>query len=223
MNGALEVSGQVDKGQQWVDLATKRLTEGIIRHPLSGKDMTHAEFSEWAGTLPEHGIYTRADAHADLARNVEARDHALRTSHEDLVRSALIRHRGATGSGDGILNNNYYDLAAGRALQNEVRQGARPNPVTLHTGAPYHPSQTRQGYHSFSENWDTAYKFQGLRGGDIYTAKPGSVRGIKLEDYGVRSYGDEQEWLVLPSSTRGLRPNGNNNPVSESGIGNEWA
>jgi hypothetical protein len=198
----------ITPGSQWHDLVKNKLTHGSIRNPFSSTEMTHSQYADYARSLPSTGIYTRQDAERDLDRDVQERDEALRTPHENLIQHALRRHTGSSSSGRGFFGH-YYDLAAGQALSTEIQKNSRPNPVSLYTGSNHHPADNLQGYHSFSESHDVAKRFadapRGRGATRVYTAGPGSVRGIRVEDYGVPNYGDEQEWLVNSSSTRGLK------------------
>jgi len=198
----------MDRGAQWHDLATKKLTQGNMRHPFSGAEMTHSEYADYARSLPSTGIYTRQRAENDLRVDEMERDLSVARPHEELVRHALKRHRISSSNGRALFGS-YIDLAAGQALNTEVKRNSRPNPVSLYTGSSHHPAENLQGYHSFSESHDVAKRFadtpRGRGAARVYTAGPGSVRGIRMEDYGVPSLGNEQEWLVNSSSTKGLR------------------
>jgi hypothetical protein len=194
----------MDIGQQWHDRSNRQLSQGIMRHPWKDLQMTHAEYADFARTLPSTGLYTREEAESELQADMAKRDAALSTPHEELVKHALRRHLGSASQGSGVFGS-YHDLAAGRALRTEVSTNSRPNPVRLYTGSGHHPADNMQGYHSFSEDRGTAETFADINRGKIYTASPGSVRGIRVEDYGIHSYGDEQEWLVHSPSARGLK------------------
>ena len=100
-----------------------------------------------------------------------------------------------------------------RDLTTEMSANARPNDRTLYRGAERHPIMDAENNQpiSFSENRGAANAFAKSSRGEVFKAARGTVRGLRMADYGVtpmtvgpRSI-SEAEWLVDPLSFRSSR------------------
>lgn len=96
------------------------------------------------------------------------------------------------------------------ALDKELRTNSRPNPMPLYRGAKRAPILDAQNNMpvSFSENRHVAGHFARSGRGEIFKVGHNEVRGIRMEDYGVKpavvgpSNLSEKEWLIDPSSIK---------------------
>jgi hypothetical protein len=97
-----------------------------------------------------------------------------------------------------------------RDLTAEMSANARPNDRILYRGSERHPIEDASNNQpiSFSENRGAANAFAKYSRGEVFKVAKGTVRGLRMEDYGVTPMTvgprriSEAEWLVDPVSFR---------------------
>lgn len=98
-----------------------------------------------------------------------------------------------------------------RGFTEEMDRNAKVNPRMLYRGARKAPSEDVKDYRplSFSESRAAANVFAKESRGEVFKAQAGSVRGLRMKDYGVEPMTvgprrvSEAEWLVDPKSFEG--------------------
>jgi len=159
---------------------------------------THEEHDEWikqsfSPTMVEKLTDSRSRYEDEMATPVGVR--------ESIIKFRSNPHAVATGD----------PLRTARqimALDNELRTNSRPNPTPLYRGARRSPvtDATANRPLSFSENRHVAGHFAKSSRGEIFKVGKEEVRGLRMEDYGVKpmtigpSQLSEAEWLVDPRS-----------------------
>lgn len=118
--------------------------------------------------------------------------------------------------GEHLVGNQYRVAASLRDLTHVVRTQGQTNTMPLYRGAPASPieqiGETKDTSLPFTPHRAVAVNFARAKGGRVYEAEPGSVRGVILTEIGgrPRTTGKssllEQEWLIDPLSITSKMP-----------------
>jgi hypothetical protein len=183
------------------------LQNGLIK--IGSRSWSHPEFERMIEEKHDQGVDT------SFARDILEKDRetlqAVRTRPRDqLLHEGLSNWR--HGPSEVFIGQPYRAASILHALTGEFRENSKPNEVPLYRGAsraPHIDAETNPKPVSFSENRKAAAQFAAWRRketgeGAVYIADPGELRGLRMEDYGVRPMhirgNSEAEWLVDPDS-----------------------
>lgn len=182
-------------------LTPEQFLSGMSVSHMGGEKIVHA-------TPEEHDEFKRSLG----PRHVKApyREHLEATLGTPTdIRSVIAKYR----SGPSEVGVGISPLVIARDLRdftNEMEKSARPNDRTLYRGAQRPPTQDafNDTPISFSENRAAANAFARANRGEVFKMQAGSVKGLRMEDYGVTPMTvgprkvSEAEWLIDPQSIR---------------------